>query len=107
MFRPGVHELAALFRGTAVVHGEVVACGNLTTYTLARLLPQPLGFIRHTFQRTGRKSEFEPEAPSGSKAALLPWLVRGFAVTCMVLRKLPVTPESQVTEQERLPQCAS
>jgi len=106
MFRPAVHELAALLPVTGIVDGEVVACGNLTTYTLARFLPQPIGFMRRAFQPTGRKSEFETAAPRGSKAALLPWLVRGFAITCIILRKLPAVPE-QGTEENRLARCAS
>ena len=107
MFRPDVHELAALFPGTAVVDGEVVACGNLTTYTLARVWPHPLGFMRRAFQPTGRKSQFEPSTARGSKAGLLPWLVREFAITCVVLRKLPATPQRHVTREARLAQCAS
>lgn len=107
MFRPDVADVAALFPGTTVVDGEVVDCGNLTTYTLARMLPDPLGFMRRAFQPTGRKSEFEPSTARGSKRLLLPWLVRSFAITCVVLRKRPAMSHGRVSEPPSSSPCAS
>ena len=87
LFRPSVAELAALFPGTSLVAGEVVACGNLTTYVLGRMTSAPAAFFRTIFQDTGAKSSRETVAVKSQRLALVPWLIRTFTVTCVVLRK--------------------
>jgi hypothetical protein len=106
MFRPGVSELAALFPETEMVAGAVVACGNLTTYALARFWPNPFGFLRRALVSTGRKSQHEPAQKHGGKVALLPWLVRSFAITCLVLRKRPARAPRDREVQENQTTCA-
>ena len=87
LYRPSVSELASLFPGTSLIHGQIVPCGNLTTYVLGRASAAPVAFLRTMIQPRGVKSPHETAAPSSHKLALLPWLIRTFAVTCIVLRK--------------------
>lgn len=86
MYRPGLAELAALFPDTALEHGEVLSCGNLTTYLAARMLPNPLVFASHLLQGSGpAPAGEEPERSSCWQMA--PWLLRSFQVSCAVLRR--------------------
>lgn len=95
MFRPSPVELAALFSGTEVVFGEALRCGNLTTYAAMRLLRNSGAMLRTLGERlrgrTGadRAQPHQSNARSGSPLRFLPWLVRPFVITCIVLRVNP------------------
>lgn len=85
MFRPGVEEFAALFAGAELVRGEVLACGNLTTYLLAKAAADPASLAKNLFRR--RKQVVAQTADGLSARQWAPWLVRPFKQTCLVLRK--------------------
>jgi hypothetical protein len=88
MFRPTVGELAGLFPKTSVVEGEIVSCGTLTSYILGRMSYSPLGFMRQIFLHEGVKSRHETTQSPQNRWALVPWLIRTFAITCLVIRKI-------------------
>jgi SAM-dependent methyltransferase len=88
LYRPSPTELAAEFPDATIVAQAKLWCGNLTTYTLARLWSDPRALV-DTLRRRARG---EAPTPIASKAApggpwrWLPWLVRPFVQTCLILR---------------------
>lgn len=99
MFRPDPSELAALVPGMRVVEQQILRGGNLTTYALGRLFGSPRRFVRDVFRKkTGVRKlksrswsretggHASPDAPRSS-LLLLPWFVRRFQISCLVLRK--------------------
>jgi hypothetical protein len=91
LFRPGPAELAALFPGTRVRRQAVLRCGTLAGYVLARLAHSPAAFIREVAGGGRRPRTHAPPEPRPSRLRFLPWLVRPFKVTCLVLQKEPST----------------
>jgi SAM-dependent methyltransferase len=95
MFRPSPEELAALFPGTEIVAGEALRCGNLTTYAAMRLVRNSGAMLRTLGERlrgrsgADRAKPHQSNARSGSALRFLPWLVRPFVITCLVLRVKP------------------
>lgn len=96
MFRPTPAELAALFPGTSTVEQGVIGGGNLMTYTLGRLFGSPRRLISDLFgrrQKNGNeRSGFDTQDLALSTHhpgpwSMLPWLIRRFEVSCLVLRK--------------------
>lgn len=86
LYRPNVEELASLFPTTEIDRSDILCCGNLTTYILARMLPNPWAFLSRIVQDPGVEREAPPCRPP-SRLAMLPWLIRPFYATCVVLRK--------------------
>jgi len=84
MFRPNVSELAAMFPGTAIRRGAIVDCGSLVSYLVARLCGHPGAFFLTLLRKGSRLS-----APDGlaSVRHLVPWTLRRFQETCLVLQK--------------------
>ncbi|MER3415874.1 MAG: methyltransferase type 11 [Gemmataceae bacterium] len=84
--RPDVQELAAFFPGTDMVHGARVAGGTLTGYLLARgwSCAPVAGGASHA-----QPGKSVPTYSERVKHLLgsLPWLVRQFWVSCLVVRK--------------------
>jgi SAM-dependent methyltransferase len=95
MFRPSPEELAALFPGTEFVVGEALHCGNLTTYAAMRLVRNSGAMLRTLGERlrgrsgADRAKPHQSNAHAGSALRFLPWLVRPFVITCLVLRVKP------------------
>jgi hypothetical protein len=85
MFRPTGAELAACFAGTELVTEARVRCGNLTTYLLGRALGSPSAIAKMLFAR--KKQTVKQTSDGMSARQWLPWLVKPFYQTCIVLRK--------------------
>jgi hypothetical protein len=83
MFRPNVSELAAMFPGTTIHRGAIVDCGSLVSYLVARVYGHPGAFFRTLLRRGSRLN-----APDGlvSVRYLMPWMLRRFQETCLVLQ---------------------
>jgi len=92
LYRPTPTELAALFPGTEVLHEAIVRCGSYGQYLWSRFLWSPLRTLGK-FVPHGKKTKVESGAPRAVSPVrrLLPWLVRGFRVSCVVLRKTEET----------------
>lgn len=87
MFRPSPEELATLFPNTTIWKKDVVRGGNLTTYVLQKFARHPTRTIRRLFaQRKARKSSVDTQ-DGGQLRSLVPWLIRTFEVTCLILQK--------------------
>lgn len=96
MFRPSPDELAELFPNTQIVVGEALGCGNLTTYAAMRFAQNSNAMLNTIGDRlrgrsgADRATEPQREAKlnekSGSVFRFVPWLVRPFVITCLVLR---------------------
>jgi hypothetical protein len=87
LYRPDVEQLAAQFPQTAVERSALLRCGNLTGYLLARLAPNPLSFIKRAKQKAATPVAGET-ATRPDLWQMLPWLVRSFRISCVVLRRL-------------------
>lgn len=85
MFRPTGPELAACFAGTELVTEARVKCGNLTTYLLGRVFGSPAAIAKTLVAR--KKQTVKPTADGMSALQWLPWLVKPFYQTCVILRK--------------------
>jgi len=87
MFRPDPTQLSALFPGTRVMVSEVVAGGTMLGYVLGRAM-RPRALWR-SLRGAGPESIVEPPSPAqrASPWRYVPWLVRQFEVSCVVLRK--------------------
>lgn len=88
MFRPDLETMTKLFPHTKLERGEILRCGNLTTYLLSRIFPNPFAFMSRMAQGSG-------PAPEGNQvqrptvATMLPWLIQSFQISCAVLRRSP------------------
>lgn len=99
MFRPSPEELAKLFPNAEPVIGEKLRCGNLTTYAAMRLARNAGAAIRTLGERltgrtgadraTERQRDEKLNERSGGVLRFVPWLVRPFVITCLVLRVKP------------------
>lgn len=91
LFRPSPTELAALFPNTTVEAAEVISGGNLTTYALGRLIGNPRRLLADLAQRRTVPPRPAVVSPADrrptSRGHWLPWLLRGFKISCVVLRK--------------------
>ncbi|QEL13251.1 class I SAM-dependent methyltransferase [Limnoglobus roseus] len=89
MFRPSPEELAKLFPNTTVVAAEKIRCGNLTTYLAGRFFQSPAAMLRTAGERARGQTGADRAAGTGKPGRpirFLPWLVRPFVQTCLVLR---------------------
>jgi SAM-dependent methyltransferase len=96
MYRPSPAELADLFPRTAILEQTILGGGNLTTYVLGRLFGCPGRFLRDVVGKKtidARQASGDKSEGSGSTSqkpgfwGMLPWMVRRFQVSCVVLRK--------------------
>ncbi|MGL4420824.1 MAG: methyltransferase type 11 [Gemmataceae bacterium] len=88
LYRPSASDLAGLFPQYRVVASKDVRCGNLTTYIFAKLWGRP----------SGRPKVVTQDASGPKPVGLrpwqwLPWLVKPFYASCVVLQKPGRTPE--------------
>lgn len=86
MFRPDVQKLQRLFPNTVVERGDLLVCGNLTTYIFSRVVPNPIAFVQRVFHRASTPCE-EIRAPNVAVWHMLPWLFRLFKISCVVARR--------------------
>lgn len=100
MFRPSPRELAALFPQTDLIEATIIRGGNLSTYALQRLISHPgrvMADARAKWRSMtmGATTVSLPLPTSKTTSAdrgrwhWLPWLVRPFEISCVVLRKRP------------------
>lgn len=95
MFRPSPEELHTLFPGTSIVVAKRLRCGNLSTYALMRMRKNSGAMIRTLGERlrgrTGadRALKNQPVQQSNGVLSYIPWLVRPFVITCLILRVNP------------------
>ena len=83
LYRPTPTELASLFTGTQIEAQAIIPCGTLASF---RRLRHPISLLRSL---TTRSRPQISSKPSPSRLRYLPWLVRRFEVSCLVLRKQP------------------
>ena len=96
MFRPSPQALAALFPETDLVEAKLIRGGNLLTYALQRVIAHP-GRILHELGSKWRTAsnaltnpaevDHPPATAAPGRWHWVPWLVRSFAISCVVLRK--------------------
>lgn len=97
LFRPTPDELAALFPDTTACVKAVVSCGSYTTYLARRVFTDPVTTARRFAAAVGGRFKRRAPVAVGTTTAspgepsavrrLLPWLVKDFKTTCLVLRK--------------------
>ena len=91
-FRPTPAELAKLFPSATTVASEKLRCGNLTSYLAMRLFQNPIAMLRTVGERANGRTAADRAgrpAEAGSAYRFVPWLVRPFVQTCLVLRVGP------------------
>lgn len=84
LFRPNVKELANLFPNTHIISGDIVVCRNYLGYITHSPSGSPIIFAKSIVRL------FLPfYKPKEWRAAVyrLPWLLRNFSATCIVLSK--------------------
>jgi SAM-dependent methyltransferase len=92
MFRPSPEELAKLFPKTEIVTHQKLTCGNLSTYAFSRFFDNPRAMLGTIGERlrgktaADRATAEQPKPVAGSPLRFLPWLVRPFVQSCLVLR---------------------
>lgn len=85
MFRPSIAELSEQFAGTTLEKGEIVNCGNLTTYMLGRMIRSPSALGKNLLKR--RRQVVKQTAEGMSASQWIPWLWRTFRQTCVILKR--------------------
>ena len=89
LYRPTPDEIAALFPGTEVVDKAIVRCGTYSFSLLSRLCWSPLRTLGKFIPRLRKTPLSSTANDAGSPVKrLLPWLVRSFRVSCVILRKV-------------------
>jgi hypothetical protein len=84
MFRPDPGTLAGLFPGATLLRGDVISAGTLLTYLLARARQNPRALAASVLRRAAGRGTSQG---AGLPPHLLPWMLRRFRETCLVLRK--------------------
>lgn len=88
LYRPTPEELAALFPGTEIVDKAIVRCGTYGFYLFSRLCWSPLRTLGKFVPRRKKAGSAGTSPEGGSPVKrLLPWLIRSFRVSCVILRK--------------------
>jgi SAM-dependent methyltransferase len=92
MYRPSPEELARLFPRTEIVTTEKLVCGNLSSYLVSRVFANPRAMLATMSERfrgktaADRATSHGPKPQRASPFRFVPWLVRPFVQSCVVLR---------------------
>lgn len=88
LYRPTPDELAAQFSGMEIVDRAIVNCGTYSFYLMTSFCWSPLRFFGKFLPKPKKTPTPGAATDAGSPVKrLLPWLVRRFRTSCVILRK--------------------